>query len=634
MSSKQIEKVERATPDLVRERVEELRRLFPEAFTEGRVDFDKLRQTLGSWVDARADRYTFSWAGKRDAVGLLQTPSRATLKPAPEESVEFDATGNVFVEGENLEVLKLLYKSYFGRVKMIYIDPPYNIGNDFVYADNYAAPLDAYLRMTGQRDESGALQTSNVETSGRFHSAWLSMMYPRLFLARQLLRDDGVIFVSIDDNEVHNLRMLMNEVFGEENFVATFTWRRRTPSAMADMKVSVDHEYLIAYQRGGFEGFSGNLKTYAAYSNPDNDPNGDWMLDNLTVGMTSEQRPNQFYDLVDPKTKKVYPANPNRVWALIPESMSKAIAEGRVVFPEDTNRRPLFKRYKKDLKSNVNPVSTWIRGTNEKVEDNGTLELESGLNAEGTRSIQELFDAVIFSYSKPVSLLASLVKHTTGNSDIVLDFFAGSGTTAQAVLELNHEDGGNRRFVCVQLPEPTPKGSTARKAKFKTIADIGKERIRRIISRMKREREEKLPDDAAEDLGFRVFKLDASNIKAWGAADADVTPDAYIEQMQLAVDPLVPGWKIEDVVWEVALKEGYALASRVEPVANAAGNNVFRVADADKEQSFLVCLDDAINAELPAALGLAADDLFICRDAALDDTLAANLALQCRLKTI
>ncbi len=543
----EIESVETTSPNILVEQTEQLKLIFPQVFSEGKIDFKKLRAALGDMVDTQPERYSFTWAGKRNATLLLQTPSYATLTPAEDESVNFANTQNLFIEGDNLEVLKLLYKSYSGRVKMIYIDPPYNTGNDFVYPDNYTDPLENYLEVTGQKDAAGNLLTSNPETSGRYHSAWLSMMYPRLYLARQLLCDDGVIFVSIDDHEVYDLRLLMNEVFGEENYLATFVWRRRTPSALADKLVSVDHEYVVAYQRGSFESFIGHQKDYSSYSNPNNDPEGDWAYDNPTVGMTKAQRPNQFYDLVDPKTGRVFPANPNRVWAFIPETMAQKIAEGRIVFPEGEGKRPLLKRFKKDLKTDVNPISTWIKSLGEKAELGGFIELETGLNAEGTRTIQDLFGTTVFNYAKPASLITSLMKYATKGDDIILDLFAGSCTTAQAVLELNHKDDRNRHFIMVQLPEPT------NNPQYPTIADIGKERIRRVIAKLRSENQDKLgltTREGPEDLGFRVFKLSPSNYKQWKSIDAS-DPEAYSKQLELFADLLVENWEPVNVLWEV-----------------------------------------------------------------------------------
>jgi len=308
-----VEKMPLTSEDVLGARMQQLRELFPEAFTEGKVDFEKLKQALGEEVTEGRERYGLSWAGKSEAVRNIQTPSVATLVPDREESVEFDATENLFIEGDNLEVLKLLQKGYHGRVKMIYIDPPYNTGNEFIYPDNFREGIDDYLRYSGQVNGDGIKRSTNTETSGRYHSKWLNMMYPRLFLARNLLREDDVIFVSIDDHEVYNLRMLMNEIFGEENFLASFTRKRRASSAMADKLVSVDHEYVVAYHRSGFGSLLGVQKDYSGYANPDDDSNGPWTPGDLTVGMGKDLRPNQFYDLVDPSTGQTFPANPNRV---------------------------------------------------------------------------------------------------------------------------------------------------------------------------------------------------------------------------------------------------------------------------------------------------------------------------------
>jgi len=468
--------------DVHAERLAQFRELFPEAFTEGKTDLKKLAQLLGDAATDAPERYGLSWSGKSEAIRAIQITSPGTLRPCPEESCpplpfaageergiyaasastvtatvkrpEGRAPGqkspasntseNLIIEGDNLETLKLLQGGYHGRVKMIYIDPPYNTGGEFIYPDNYKEGLADYLRFSGQVSGEGIRLTTNAETDGRYHSKWLTMMYPRLFLARNLLREDGVIFVSIDDHEVHNLRAVMNEIFGEENFVATFVWKRRASSALAEKLVSVDHEYVVAYHKGSLGCFAGIGKGYESYSNPDNDPNGDWTLGDLTVGMTSEQRPNQFYDLVDPKTGRRFPANPNRIWAFIPESMAAEIAAGRVMFPDDSESRPMLKRYRKNLKSEVNPVSTWMRGRSETSvpDEDGSVSLQTGLNSEGTRSIQELFESTIFNYSKPPSLLRGLLQQVAKDNDIILDFFAGSGTTAQAVLELNAQDGG------------------------------------------------------------------------------------------------------------------------------------------------------------------------------------------------
>jgi adenine-specific DNA-methyltransferase len=557
--------------DVHAERLAQFRELFPEASTEGKFDLKKLAQLLGDAATDAPERYGLSWAGKSEAIRAIQSVSPGTLLPVPGESVNFDTTENLIIEGDNLEVLKLLQGGYHGRVKMIYIDPPYNTGGEFIYPDNYKEGLADYLKFSGQVSGEGVRLTTNAETDGRYHSKWLTMMYPRLFLARNLLRDDGVIFVSIDDHEVHNLRAMMNEIFGEENFVATFVWKRRASSALAEKLVSVDHEYVVAYHKGSLGCFAGIGKGYESYSNPDNDPNGDWTLGDLTVGMTREQRPNQFYDLVDPKTGRRFSANPNRVWAFIPESMSAEIAEGRVMFPDDSESRPMLKRYRKNLKSEVNPVSTWIRGRSETPvpDEDGAISLQTGLNSEGTRSIQELFETTIFNYSKPPSLLRGLLQQVANDNDITLDFFAGSGTTAQAVLELNAQDGGDRKFILVQLPEPTDRKD------FPTIADITKERVRRVIKKLetgrkeaqkaqKKEKEGSLfapsaPFCGEPDLGFKVFKLSSSNFKVWDAASAPKDAAGLAEQLKLMAHNVVENRGDEALLYELILKSNLPL---------------------------------------------------------------------------
>ena len=628
MTGKHGEPVRTETPGIAEEQRGHLKELFPEVFTEGRVDLEKLRATLGDLVDERPERYTFTWAGKRDAIRLLQMPTRATLVPSREESVNFDETQHVFIEGDNLEVLKLLYKPYFGRVKMIYIDPPYNTGNDFIYPDNYADPLGVYLQLTGQQDTEGNLLTSNPETSGRYHSAWLSMMYPRLFLARQLLREDGVIFVSIDDHEVHNLRMLMNEVFGEENFVANVVWQKRTsPDARATLGAA--HDSILVYARS-LEYFKTALhllplgeERIREYSNPDNDPRGPWASRDMT-GQTGHATPSQFYEITTPGGARYCPPE-GRCWAISEATFEKLVADGRIWFGKDGNARPRLKLYLSESEGKA----SWTWWTNQEV----------GHNQEATKELNELMAVGdIFDNPKPTRLMKRMLQLTTnaGDHETILDFFAGSGTVAQAVLALNREDGGNRRFIMVQLPEPTSDDSSARKAGYETIADIGKERIRRVIARMRQERQGQLPLDTREtpeDLGFKVFKLAPSNLHPWHGVEEDA-PDAYAQQMELFRDPLVDGWQVENVIYEVALKEGYGLNCRIETVAAVTGNTVHRVTDPDKEQSFCICLDNQIDLANLNGLNLSRDDTFVCRDVALDDEVAANLALQCRLKSI
>jgi adenine-specific DNA-methyltransferase len=375
---------------------------------------------------------------------------------------------NLIIHGDNLKALKALLPTYAGQVKCIYIDPPYNTGNEgWAYNDNVNSPM--MQEWLGKAVDHEDLTR---------HDKWLCMMLPRLKLLRELLDDEGAIFISIDDNEIHRLRELLDDVFGEVNFIGTFVWRRRASSALADKLVSVDHEYVVAYHGGCLSSFAGIAKTFGAYSNPDDDPNGDWTSGDLTVGMTKDQRPNQFYDLIDPKTKRSYKANPNRVWAFIPETMAREIAEGRVMFPDKAGGRPMVKRYRKNLKSDVNPLSTWIRGLSEAVNDETVTTLSSALTSEGGKVLQEIFHDVPFNYSKPPSLIGSLIKQVVPKDGLVLDSFGGSGTTAHAVLALNKEDGGNRKFILVECED---------------YADsITAERVRRVIKGVKGASDENL----------------------------------------------------------------------------------------------------------------------------------------------
>ncbi len=614
------DQVSKTSIDVTQERLEQLRALFPEVFSEGKVDFDQLRSVLGETVlDTKSERFSFGWAGKKDAIRLAQLPSRATLVPAQEESVNWETTGNVFIEGDNLEVLKLIGRAYFGRVKMIYIDPPYNTGNDFVYPDNYTDPLETYLHMTGQVDGNGNRLTSNTETSGRFHSAWLSMMYPRLVLARQLLRDDGVIFVSIDDHELANLRLLMNEVFGEENFVGQLIWKRRqNVDSRAKTGLSVDHEYAVIYRRDSEGRIRGGEKDLTKYSNPNDDPRGPWSSDNLAGLATKDQRPNLHYDLVDPRTGISYPC-PETGWRYSRATMARLIADERIIFPSSPTGRPRFKRYLNELVDEFTGLSSV---------------LNTVFNLQGTRELKDFFDGTeVLDFPKPVDYIKLLVQQDTSNEgqDIVVDFFAGSGTTAQAVLELNEEDEGNRRFVLIQIPEPLTSTVATEQLGLHTIADVSKKRIHRVIQRMQSKKNGKLLQ-AANDLGFRVFKLAESNYRQWQPSE---DTGEILQQLELmAQSLLIDGWKPADVIFEVAIKEGYGLNVEINPVDGIDGNTVYRVNDPDKAQTFFICLDEQLPDDLLIRLGLMRDDLFICLDSALNDTLAANFALQARLKTL
>lgn len=630
--------VTKQTPSITEEQLADLRALLPQAFSEGKIDFEKLRATLGDFGDENPERYSFSWAGKRDAIRILQTPSRATLIPARKESVDFDKTQNIFIEGDNLEVLKLLYKPYFGGVKIIYIDPPYNTGNDFVYPDNFADPLDTYLKLTGQKDSEGNLLTSNAETGGRYHSAWLSMMYPRLFLARQLLADDGVIFISIDDHETHNLRLVMNEIFGEENFISDVVVVNNLKGRNERKFIATAHERLLMYIKSNFQESGLDLpeERVKEYSEIDGEGFKYRLLGLRKRGGadTRALRPKLFYPIyVNPEDGRVSLEADKKFVEVLPYKSDgtegrwrwgpKKVRDNIDILIGNTvgakNRFDIFEidYLDKDGEARkLKPKSVWF-GTD--VSTDGA-----------TKTYRKLMDKVDFKNPKPVSFIKDLIKYATDEEDIVLDFFAGSATTAHALLELNREDDYNRKFILIQLPEPLDAEEPAAKLGYKTIADISKERIRRVIKKMKKEREGQLKLDKPEDLGFKVFKLRESNYKQWDSAEQK-DPKAYAKQMEMLADPLVKGWKEEDILYEVALKEGYGLNVVVEDT-NVKG--IQKISDPDKEQGFYLCLADKIGLKEIKPLNLKKDDLFICRDIALDDETAANLSLQCRLKTI
>jgi adenine-specific DNA-methyltransferase len=617
-----IQSVSRTSAPLLPDQLARLREIFPECFAEGRVDFDKLRATLGEEIESRPERYSFTWAGKRDAIRLLQTPSCATLVPSLNESAEFEETGNLFIEGENLEVLKLLYKSYFGRVKMIYIDPPYNDGNDFIYPDNFADPLDTYLRITGQKDDGGNLLTSNPETSGRYHSAWLSMMYPRLFLARQLLREDGAILVSISDTELSNLLMIMNEVFGEENQLGVFLWKSRakpTNAGDAIYKPQRVGEYVIAYGRNGlattfYPLMSGEKRTYP---HPDSVGRRYRTTTILTSNLGRYRRETMRFKIGD------FTPSENQRWKAGFDVIKKLYDERYLEFKDGT---PFRKHYEDEERDEHDPLWTFLPEDWTGTAETGKTDLNELVGtAHGLDSV------------KPVGLIKIFLQALTLADDIVMDFFAGSCTTAHAVFELNHQAPVDcRRFVMVQLPHPIEPDSVPYKAGFRTVAEIGKRRMREIAKRLAQQGQ--VPPSLSEsqqgeDLGFKVFKLAESNYKAWrGVEEKD--SEAYGKTMALYTDPLVPRWKPENVIWEVVIKEGFGLNSRIEKLSEIKGNTVYHVSDPERSQTFRICLDDALKPTTLKALNLGKDDLFICRDKALDDEAAANLALQCRLKTI
>ena len=633
MSDHEQMSVSRSIPDLVSEQVAALQRLFPECVAEGRVDFERLRATLGE-ADALAatDGYTFSWAGKAEAFRAIQTPSAASLAPDPAASVNWDTTGHLFIAGENLETLKLLYKAYYGRVKMIYIDPPYNTGNDFIYQDDYSQPRRAYLEKTGQMDAEGNLLRSNPEAGGRYHSDWLNMIYPRLFLARQLLREDGVIFVSIDDHEVHHLRLVMNEIFGEENFVATIIWQKVFAPKNTARYFSDDHDYVLVYARSKAS-FQPNLlprtdEADARYTNPDNDPRGAWASSDLTArNYYGEGR----YEVTS-RGGRTFRPSIGTYWRVSKENFQALDADRRVWWGEDGNNMPRLKRFLADVKIGIVPQTLWLYG-------------QVGHTQEAKRDLLHLvhFDETenVLNTLKPVRLLRRMLVIGTdpAEDDIVLDFFAGSSVTAQAVLEQNREDGGNRRFVMVQYPEALP----VPEPRLETIADIGLERIRRVIARMEEGDTEDSGGQLAmpleeretpEDLGVRVFRLAPSTYRQWQPPEDEGDAEALARQFEMFDNGLEAGADPLHVLYETLLKEGYDLVAPIEELT-LAGSCVYRIGPFDDTRpAFYLCLEDALSDEVLDALPLNPETTFICLDTALDDSQKVNLSLRCNLKVI
>lgn len=578
-------KLKMQSPNLVDANIDKIAPLFPSCITEDRddtgvlrrvVDFDLLRQELSaSLVEGPRERYTLTWPGKNEAILTANAPIAKTLRPCEVESVEFATTKNLFIEGDNLEVLKLLQETYLGKVKLIYIDPPYNTGNDFIYEDDFAEDTETFLKRSNQKDEEGNRLVANSDANGRFHSDWLSMIYPRLKLARNLLREDGVILISIDDNEAHNLRKVCDEIFGSDNLFGIFQWRRRQRADSRNQsKVSPDHEYVVAYAITERARLKGSDIDKTKYKNPDNDPRGPWASIDLSGLATATQRPNLHYDIIDPDTGNVFPPNPNRGWSKSKGNVTNMIEEGRILFPNSPSGRPREKKFLKDLTSEVTGYSTCLDP------------VKVGYTTNGTREVSDLLKGKYFDFPKPVGFMKEFIGQGTLKDDVILDFFSGSATTAHAVMQVNCEDGGNRKFIMVQIPEPCSETSEAFKAGYKSIAEIGKERIRRAGMKIKDEQGDKAK---GLDVGFRVFKVDTSNLK-----DIYYTPDALQQkQLDLFADHIKSDRRPEDLLFQVFLDWGLDLTL---PIAKETidGKTVFFVAD----NALLACFDLGINEEL------------------------------------
>ena len=563
--------------NITEENLKAMQQLFPEAFEEGKIDFDVLRQLLGDFVDDEQERYSFKWNGKGKALRLSQTPSMGTLRPCKEESKDWDNTENLYIEGDNLEVLKLLQKSYYGKVKMIYIDPPYNTGGDFVYKDNFHDNIQNYKEITGQVDGEGNRVDTNQESNGKFHTDWLNMMYPRLMLSRNLLSDEGVIFISIDDNEQENLKRICNEVFGENNFVTTIVWQK-IHSIKNDAKYfSENHEYSLVYSKS-IDKFNVNLlprskEMNSRYKNLDNDPRGPWQSGDLVA---SGERSNGHYIIKSPKTGKEFDVPLGKHWVYSEENLNKLIDDNQIWFGTDGNSFPRKKRFLSDVKDGRTPSTLWLSD-------------EVGHNQTATREVKSMFDDKVFDFPKPVSYIIQMLMVGTVKDSLIIDFFAGSSTTAHSIMQINAEDGGNRKFIMVQLPEPTDENSEAYKAGYKNICEIGKERIRRAGDKIKAEAGDKAAD---LDIGFKVFKLDSSNLQKWNPQ-----PDDLVMTLQQATDNFLPDRTEQDVLYEIMLKMGLELTCQIKE-EQAAGETVYIIGGG----ALMICLGRNITTAVAEAV--------------------------------
>lgn len=575
------------------ERIKILQSVMPEIFDEGKIDWEKLRAVLGEDVNFTDERYRLNWAGKSDAFRVMQEASTATLVPCREESVDFDNTQNIFIEGENMEVLKVLQKSYFGKVKMIYIDPPYNTGNDsFIYPDRFSESREEYMRRVGDKDEEGYMLRDgmfhkNSKENGQYHSNWLNMMMPRLYLAKSLLREDGVIFVSIDDNEVHNLRLLMNEIFGEENFFCQIIVRANS-RGQTYKQIAKTHEYILVYTK------TDQTELFELEKDGNNsdlnlvDDIGKFNireLRNRNPKFGRHNRPFLFYpiyvnpNIVDKDGFSPVSLYKTKDYSVVVEPYNSTGKEscwrwGQIKTANNINSVSLksnlvakkkndgyYNIYEKYRKTTYKPKSIWEN--NAFLTETGTVEVKGlGFNDE-------------FDFPKPVQLISQIIQLSTGDEDLILDFFAGSGTTAHAVMQLNKEDGGNRKYICVQLPEPCDDNGEAGKAGYKTIADITKERIRRAGAKICTEIETEQEKQSGQldfgnaqqtkmpDLGFKVFKLADSNFKQWRKIRASET-ETWKQQVIEFIDPIAENATVGNMVYELLLKSGKDLNSTLE----------------------------------------------------------------------
>lgn len=605
-----MDKLKMQTVNKADENFKKLSAMFPNAITETidengevvrAIDKDVLMQEIScKVVDGNEERYQFTWPDKKKSVLLANAPINKTLRPCREESVDFDNTENIYIEGDNLEVLKLLQETYLGKIKMIYIDPPYNTGNDFVYEDDFAQSTDEYLENSGQFDEEGNRLVKNLDSNGRFHTDWLNMIYPRLKLAKDLLSDDGVIFISIDDNEQENIKKICDEIFGEINFIADMIWQSRT-SISNDHEVSLNHNHTFVYSKNREElVFGGDPIDKNDYKNPDNDSRGPWKLVPIDANHVGG---NTVYPVKNPKTGKEYLPPNGRIWCYNQKTMNSLIADGRIKFGLNDDSAPKRKLYYNERMAKGDKKTP------------SSLIVDAGTTKDGTTTIMNLFDGKkLFDYPKSIEFIQKLCRYGDPQSKgYILDFFSGSATTAHAVMQLNAEDGGHRKFIMVQLPESTDEKSEAYKAGYKTICEIGKERIRRAGRKIKEDSPLTTQD---LDIGFRVLKCDSSNMKDVYYNPAEYEPSFFSKLEDNIKEDRTP----EDLLFQVMLDLGVLLSSKIKETT-IAGKKVFNVED----NYLIACFDDNVNEEAITEIAKQKPYYFVMRDSSMaNDSVATN----------
>lgn len=581
-------KVPQQINDIVGDNVKKLAQLFPSAVKDGEVDFEALKEELGQYEEVGSEKYELTWAGKKNAKRIAQEDVIGrTLKFIPEDSKEADTTENLYIEGDNLEVLKLFRQNYYGAIKMIYIDPPYNTGNDFIYNDSFEMEQEESDIAEGVRNEVGERYIVNTKSDNRYHANWMNMIYPRLMIAKDLLTDDGAIFISIDDNEIDNVLKICNEIFGEINYVAIFSWRKRTAKSDVPYGISQDFEWILCYAKTTNFKCSIDGKERKYFTTEDF-PEKPWRIHDLTKQTTASERPNSFFTIKNPKNGSEYPANPNRTWAITQETFEQYYQDNRIVFPGDYSflniSKPALRYWKEDDMRKA--------GDNfGKIAVSTKLPDDIGMSQDGTKEITNLFSGKIFPFPKPTSLVKFLCKICTGKDDIILDFFSGSSTTAQSVMELNYEDNANRKFIMIQLSELLDKSSEAHKLGYINLCQLGKERIRRAGDKIKSEHPE-----ADIDIGFKVFRTADTNIKWNSLMDMGQVDMNQLEYTPDLVD-FMPDANDVDVVYELMLRQrDVALSETLEQLSDI-GSRTYLYAS-----SYLVCLETQITEELVGKL--------------------------------